>query len=67
MGTVVNRLPFSGFIPRAVRHCVSKKALERKVSRGVIAKIELPKRGTKMNLFAKHDYAGVVRVDVVLK
>ena len=92
---------------------VTKKALERKVTRGVIAEIQLPKgasleagrereelgelegrsdktafinelnegtedrvkvewvvkakRGTKVNLIAKHDRAGVVKADVVLK
>ena len=92
---------------------VSKKALERKVTRGVIAEIKLPKgaklvsgkereelgelegrahkaaflddtiegtdervkvewvvrakRGTKIKLVAKHDRAGVVRVEVMLK
>ena len=92
---------------------VTKKALERKVTRGVIAEISLPKgaslesgkqreelgelegrayknafidelsegtddrvkvewvvkarKGTKVKLLAKHDRAGVVKVDVVLK
>jgi hypothetical protein len=92
---------------------VSKKALERKVTRGVIAEIQLPKgaklasgkereelgelegrayksafpdettegtvdlvkvewvvkakRGSKVKLLAKHDRAGTVRVQVVLK
>jgi len=92
---------------------VTKKALEKKLTRGVIAEIELPKgaslesgkqreelgelegraykvvnpdetdegtnervkvervvkakKGTKVKLTAKHDRAGVVRVDVVLK
>ncbi|MCI0552096.1 MAG: carboxypeptidase, partial [Anaerolineae bacterium] len=92
---------------------VTKKALERKVTRGVIAEIQLPKgaslesgkqreelgelngrsyknafidelgegtddrvkvewvvkakKGTKVKLIAKHDRAGVVKVDVVLK
>jgi hypothetical protein len=92
---------------------VTKKALEKKMTRGVIAEIELPKgaslesgkpreelgelegraykvvnpdetdegtnervkvewvvkakKGTKVKLTAKHDRAGVVRVDVTLK
>jgi hypothetical protein len=92
---------------------VTKKALERKVTRGIIAEITLPKgaslesgkprqelgelegrayapvfvdeteestnervkvewvvkarKGTKIRLLAKHERAGVVRVDVVLK
>ena len=92
---------------------VTQKALEKKLTRGVIAEIELPrgasldsgkareelgelegradkpaatdqsddstsdrvkvewvvkaKKGTKVKLLAKHDRAGVVRVDVVLK
>ncbi|HXQ32748.1 MAG TPA: hypothetical protein VN843_01880, partial [Anaerolineales bacterium] len=92
---------------------VTKKALERKVTRGVIAEIQLPKgaslesgkgreelgelngrsyknafidemsegtedrvkaewvvkakKGSKVKLIAKHDRAGVVKVDVVLK
>jgi hypothetical protein len=92
---------------------VTKKALDRKISRGIIAEIQLPKgaklssgkpreevgelegraykpvnvdegdestsdrlkvewvvkakKGTKVKLTAKHDRAGVVKVDVLLK
>src|SRR5215212_6647361 len=113
--------PGRGFLSRPTRHSergwlptyVTKKAIERKLTRGVIAQISLPKgsslesgkqreelgelegraykpvtpdesdestnervkvawvvkakKGTKVNLTAKHERAGVVGVEVVLK